>query len=156
MPRALYLTPRSCNWRPGENTRPPRRVFRRAALRSGTQLRHATLVDDPSIFTVQAFSLITWYMVTACRRIRAIMHLGFAVQPAYTLGIHRHEANSSFGPHIAKSRERAWKTLRVCDLFLSASMGRPSITSRIDSNIPSESSSSDANERLASAMNRIC
>jgi hypothetical protein len=117
-------------------------------------MRH--LVDDPSIFTVQAFSLITWYMVTACRRNGATMHLGFAVQAAYALGIHRQEANISFGPEIAKSRERAWKTLRVCDLFLSASMGRPSITSRIDSNVPSESLSMDANERLASAMNRIC
>jgi hypothetical protein len=116
-----------------------------------------SLIDDPSIVTVQAFSLITWYMLTASRRNGATMNLGFAVQAAYALGIHRHEANTSFGPEMAHLRERAWKTLRVCDLFLSASMGRPSITSRIDSNIPLGASSlTDANNRLASAMTRIC
>ena len=120
---------------------------------------HATkyLVDDPSLITVQAFSLITWYMLSACRRNGATMNLGFAVQAAYALGLHRHEANISFGAQTAKSRERAWKTLRVCDLFLSASMGRPSITSRIDANVLSGTSYPiDANDRLASAMTRIC
>jgi hypothetical protein len=117
-------------------------------------LRH--LIDDPSIFTVQAFSLITWYMLTASRRNGATMNLGFAVQAAYALGIHRHEANTSFGTEMAKTRERAWKTLRVCDLFLSSSMGRPSITSRVDANVPSPASGLDTDERLASAMTRIC
>jgi hypothetical protein len=123
----------------------------------GRDLAVKHLVDNPSLVTVQAFSLITWYMVTASRRNGATMNLGFAVQAAYALGIHRHEANVAFGAETAKSRERAWKTLRVCDLFLSASMGRPSITSRIDANIPSGPSSlTDPSDRLASAMTRIC
>ena len=123
----------------------------------GRDLAMKHLVDDPSLITVQAFSLITWYMVTASRRYGATMNLGFAVQAAYALGIHRHEANVSFGAVTAKSRERAWKTLRICDLFLSASMGRPSITSRIDANIPiGYSSLTDPSDRLASAMTRIC
>ncbi len=115
------------------------------------------LVDDPSILTVQAFCLVTWYMVTACRRNGALMNIGLAVQAAYALGIHIQEANASFPREMAILRERAWKTLRVCDLFLSASMGRPSITSHIDSSSPLESiSPSDPNDRLSSAMSRIC
>ena len=102
----------------------------------GRQYAIIDLVDDPSLLTVQAFSMIAWYMVTACRRNGALMYLGFAVQAAYSLGIHRHEANVVFGKEAAISRERAWKTLRACDLFLSASMGRPSTTSNIDCNIP--------------------
>ena len=116
-----------------------------------------TLVDDPSILTVQAFCLIAWYMVTACRRNGALMNIGLAVQAAYALGVHTREANASFPRDMAVLRERAWKTLRVCDLFLSASMGRPSITSHIDSSSPFESISlSDPNDRLSSAMSRIC
>jgi hypothetical protein len=131
----------------------------------GLGRRYATtdLVEDPSILTVQAFSLITWYMVTACRRNGASMNLGFAVQAAYSLGIHRHEANVVFGKEVAISRKRAWKTLRVCDLFLSASMGRPSTTSNIDCNIPCRRHLRPDNEehaeeylRLDSAMTRIC
>ena len=129
----------------------------------GRQYATTDLVEDPSILTVQAFSMITWYMVTACRRNGASMNLGFAVQAAYSLGIHRHEANVVFGKEAAISRERAWKTLRVCDLFLSASMGRPSTTSNIDCNIPCRRHMRPDNEehaeeylRLDSAMTRIC
>ena len=129
----------------------------------GRQYATTDLVDDPSLLTVQAFSMITWYMVTACRRNGALMNLGFAVQAAYSLGIHRHEANVVFGKEAAISRERAWKTLRACDLFLSASMGRPSTTSNIDCNIPCRRHIRPDNEehadeylRLDSAMTRIC
>lgn len=132
-------------------------------FRLGRQHATTNLIDDPSLVTVQAFSLIIWYMVTACRRNGALMNLGFAVQAAYALGIHRHEANVVFGEEVAISRERAWKTLRVCDLFLSASMGRPSTTSNIDCNIPcrkrmqpDDERQADAYDRLSSAMTRIC
>lgn len=120
---------------------------------------HATvhLVDNPSLSTVQAFCMITWYMLTGCRQNAALMNLGIAVQAAYAIGVHRQEANAAFGTQVAALRERAWKTLRVCDLFLSASMGRPSLTSRIDSNVSLASLSiSNPNNRLSSSMSRIC
>jgi hypothetical protein len=132
-------------------------------FRLGRQHAATNLADDPSLLTVQAFSMITWYMLTGGRRSGALMNIGFAVQAAYALGIHRHEANIVFGEEVAISRERAWKSLRVCDLFLSASMGRPSTTSNIDCNIPfrkhtqsDDECHADAYDRLASAMTRIC
>ena len=121
------------------------------------------LMDDPSILTVQVFAMIAWYMVTACRRNGALMNLGIAIQAAYALGIHRHEANIAFGKDEVTCRERAWKSLRVCDLFLSSSIGRPSSTSNIDYSNPGKSSQasnyrkeSESLDRVSSAIARIC
>ena len=129
----------------------------------GRQLAVLTLMDDLSLLTVQAFILITYYMVAACRRNGAFANLGVAVRAAYALGIHRHETNVAFVREEGMSRERAWKTLRVCDLFLSASMGRPPATSETDCNIPwasldsaADRESSSVSSQVSSAIFRIC
>ncbi|PQE19408.1 fungal specific transcription factor domain protein [Rutstroemia sp. NJR-2017a BBW] len=129
----------------------------------GRQIATFTLMDDPSLLTVQSFILITYYMLAACRRNGAFTNLGVAVRAAYALGIHRHETNVAFVPQEGISRERAWKTLRVCDLFLSASMGRPPATSDTDCNIPWTSvdqvagrESQHVPSQVASAIFRIC
>lgn len=129
----------------------------------GRQLATFTLMDDPSLLTVQAFILISYYMLAACRRNGASTNLGVAVRAAYALGIHRHETNVAFVPQEGISRERAWKTLRVCDLFLSASMGRPPATSDTDCNIPwaspeqvDDRESSTVPSQVSSAIFRIC
>jgi hypothetical protein len=129
----------------------------------GRQLAMFTLMDDPSLSTVQAFTLITYYMIAACRRNAAFTNLGVGVRAAYALGIHRHETNNAFVHEEGISRERAWKTLRVCDLWLSASMGRPPATSETVCNIPSapidselDRESSTVAAQVASAMLRIC
>ncbi|EEA25435.1 C6 transcription factor, putative [Talaromyces marneffei ATCC 18224] len=99
----------------------------------GRQQAVIHLMDDPCLMTVVAFSLISYYMLSSCRRNGAFTNIGIAARAAYALGIHRHETNRAFG---GGARERAWKSLRVCDLFLSASMGRPPATSEADCNIP--------------------
>ena len=75
----------------------------------------------------------------------------------------RHETNVAFVPEEGISRERAWKTLRVCDLFLSASMGRPPATLDTDCNTPCASlepvvdrESSTVPSQVSSAIFRIC
>jgi hypothetical protein len=129
----------------------------------GRKLAMFTLMDDPSLSTIQAFALITYYMFAACRRNAAFTNLGVAVRAAYTLGIHLHEANNAFAHEEKLCRQRAWKSLRVCDFFLSASLGRPPATSRIFCNIPSEaieqtSSTEGLNvdSQISSAISRIC
>lgn len=121
------------------------------------------LLDDLSVLTVQTHCLITWYLITACRSNRATVELGIAAQAAFALGIHRSEVNALFGKGESVTREKAWKTLRVCDLFLAASMGRPSITSNVDGNapppssgIPKENGKTTFDDRMASGMARIC
>lgn len=62
----------------------------------GRQLSFLRLLDDLSLATVQAFCLITYYMIASCRRNGAFTNLGIAARTAYALGIHRHETNSAF------------------------------------------------------------
>ena len=129
----------------------------------GRQLTMFNLMDDPSLATIQAVLLITYYMMAACQYNAAFINLGVAARAAYTLGIHLHETNTVFGGEEGLSRERAWKSLRVCDLFLAASLGRPPMTSEAVSNVTwvpvkslSDQESPGVAEQLFSAMFRIC
>ncbi|KAJ4075275.1 hypothetical protein NW760_015427 [Fusarium oxysporum] len=86
------------------------------------------MMDDISISAVQSNILITMYLLGASRRNAAFMYLGSAVRAAYALGIHRHDINKHFKQSDYLLRERLWKVLRVLDLFMSASLGRPPST----------------------------
>ncbi|KAF4339183.1 transcriptional regulatory [Fusarium beomiforme] len=85
----------------------------------------SNFMDDISIFAVQANILITSYLLSASRRNAAFMYLGSAVRAAYALGIQRHDINRTFKQSDYVLRERLWKVLRMLDLFMSASLGRP-------------------------------
>jgi hypothetical protein len=91
--------------------------------------RYFSLSEDPSISTVQAYALITMYLLNAARRNAAFMNLGTAVRAAYALGLHRKEIAALFPPAEFKTRERLWRVIRILDLFMSASLGRPPSTS---------------------------
>ncbi|EFX04070.1 c6 zinc finger domain containing protein [Grosmannia clavigera kw1407] len=94
--------------------------------------RYLTLSEDalePSVPTIQAYILMTVFLLGASRRNAAFMCLGTAVRAAYALGIYRSDVNSVFEPAECAPRERLWKALRILDLFLSTSMGRPPSTS---------------------------
>ncbi|KAK3320115.1 hypothetical protein B0T19DRAFT_404641 [Cercophora scortea] len=99
-------------------------------------LAFANLSGNLGIGSVQAFLLITLYMLSGCQISGAFLFFGIAVRAAYSIGIHRTEVNSRFGPEIHRQRDRIWKSLRVVDLFLSTSMGRPPATSDIDCTVP--------------------
>ncbi|KAH7039549.1 uncharacterized protein B0I36DRAFT_233310, partial [Microdochium trichocladiopsis] len=129
----------------------------------GRQLVMFNLMNDPSLATVQAVMLITYYMMAACQHNAAFVNLGVAVRAAYTLGIHIHETNEAFDHEVGLARERAWKSLRVCDLFLAASLGRPPATSESVSNIAwlpieplQDGQRPGVAEQVFSAMFRIC
>lgn len=96
----------------------------------------ATLSGDLGVGTVQAFALITVYMLCSCQINSAFLVFGIAVRAAYSIGVHRTEVNARFGPEIHRQRDRLWKSLRVVDLFLSTSMGRPPATSDVDCTVP--------------------
>ncbi|KAL0941533.1 C6 transcription factor [Colletotrichum truncatum] len=86
-------------------------------------------MENPTNNTVRSYVLITVYLLGASRRNSAFMHLGVAVRAAYALGIHRRDNPSLFSKNEQDTRERLWKALRVLDMFLSASLGRPLATS---------------------------
>ncbi|EFY94983.1 Zn(2)-C6 fungal-type DNA-binding domain protein [Metarhizium robertsii ARSEF 23] len=94
----------------------------------GRYLSARYLMDDPSTLAVEAYILIAMYLLAASRRNAAFMHLGFAVRPAYALGL-RLKAVSMLSPADEfRRRERIWKSLRSIDILSSALLGRPPAT----------------------------
>ncbi|KAI1140627.1 hypothetical protein F5Y05DRAFT_280529 [Hypoxylon sp. FL0543] len=94
------------------------------------------LGGDLGIETVQAFALVTLYMLRACQINGSFLFFGIAARAAYSIGLHRTEVNSRFGSETHTQRDRLWKSLRVLDLFLSISMGRPPSMSDVDCTVP--------------------
>lgn len=90
------------------------------------------LSGDSGLSTVQAFVLITLYMLRSCQINGAFLFFGFAVRAAFSIGVHRTEINARFGSESGRQRDRLWISLRILDLYLSASMGRPPATSDVD------------------------
>jgi len=101
-------------------------------LARGRELAVSSFMDDPSVLTIQSYALITFYMLSACRRNGAFMLLGIAVRAAYALGLHRSDISNLFEEKEKNTRERVWKSLRVLDLYMSGSLGRPPATSEVD------------------------
>ncbi|KAL2844532.1 fungal-specific transcription factor domain-containing protein [Aspergillus pseudoustus] len=98
----------------------------------GRQIALLHLTEDPSLETVQAFVLISLYMLSCSRRNGSFLNLGIAISAAKALGLHRSETNRSFPEREARLRERIWSTLRYHDLFFCAMMGRTSSTITTD------------------------
>ncbi|KAK5659207.1 hypothetical protein OQA88_1298 [Cercophora sp. LCS_1] len=106
----------------------------------------ASLGGNLGIGSVQAFILITLYMLGACQINGAFLFFGIAVRAGFSIGVHRTAVNSRFGPEAHRQRDRLWKSLRVVDLFLSTSMGRPPATSDTDCTVPYRETGADGKE----------
>ncbi|KAI1748773.1 fungal-specific transcription factor domain-containing protein [Xylaria castorea] len=91
----------------------------------GKHLALSALGGNLSVGTVQSFLLTTLYMLRSCQINGAYLFFGIAARAAYAIGLHRTEVNARFGPAIHTRRDRLWKSVRVLDLYLSQSMGRP-------------------------------
>ncbi|PWY89344.1 hypothetical protein BO70DRAFT_369072 [Aspergillus heteromorphus CBS 117.55] len=115
---------------------------------SGRQLAFSAFTETPSIYTIQSYVLISMYMLGACRRNGAFMNLGIALRAAYAVGIHRKDANALFCARERRARERVWKSLRMMDLYLSASLGRPPATLDLDYDLHEEGISPGEQQRL--------
>lgn len=144
--------------RPGEGGE----TLAEAYFTRGRHLVASNFMDDPSVFTIQSYALITMYMMIICRRNGAFMNLGIAVRAAYALGLHRSDISGLFEARERRTRERVWKSLRILDIFLSASLGRPPATSEVDGGHVSWTKPSRDYEDIhidglsLSAMLRIC
>ncbi|EHK49300.1 hypothetical protein TRIATDRAFT_214226 [Trichoderma atroviride IMI 206040] len=109
-------------------------------------LAYTDLSDSLGVETVQAFILVTVYMLCSCQINGAFLFFGIAARAAYSIGLHRTEVNARFGQEIHRQRDRLWKSLRVLDLFLSSSLGRPPSTSDVDCTVPYRAVDADGNE----------
>lgn len=111
-------------------------------------LAFASLSGNLGVASVQAFILITFYSLGACQINAAFLFFGIAARAAYSIGIHRTAVNSRFGPDVHRQRDRLWKSLRVVDLFLSTSMGRPPATSDVDCTVPYKAQDDAGDEKF--------
>ncbi|KAI0468910.1 fungal-specific transcription factor domain-containing protein [Xylaria cf. heliscus] len=109
----------------------------------GKHLALSALGGNLSVGTVQSFLLTTLYMLRSCQINGAYLFFGIAARAAYAIGLHRTEVNSRFGPAIHTRRDRLWKSVRVLDLYLSQSMGRPPAAADPDCTVPYHTSLSD-------------
>ncbi|KAJ5156562.1 hypothetical protein N7492_009365 [Penicillium capsulatum] len=130
---------------------------------SGRQLAFSAFQETPSIHTIQSYVLVSMYMLGACRRNGSFMNLGIALRAAYAVGIHRKDANALFCGRERRARERVWKSLRMMDLFLSASLGRPPATSDYDYDIRDDNPLSSQKKRtmtpgqqISAAVSSLC
>lgn len=143
--------------RPFDNDELAEQYFHR-----GRELAISSFMDDPSVLTVQSYILIAFYLLTSCRRNGAFMLLGIAIRAAYALGLHRSDISALFESRERQTREKVWKSLRVLDLFMSASLGRPPATSEVDGGNVAWESKARVYEDVrmgashSSAMLRIC
>ncbi|KAL2176513.1 uncharacterized protein P884DRAFT_202844 [Thermothelomyces heterothallicus CBS 202.75] len=111
-------------------------------------LAFTSLSGNVGVASVQAFILVTFYSLGACQINGAFLFFGIAARAAYSIGIHRTTVNARFGPDVHHLRDRLWKSLRVLDLFLSTSMGRPPATSDVDCTVPYRAQDEDGQERF--------
>ncbi|KAF2717271.1 hypothetical protein K431DRAFT_307113 [Polychaeton citri CBS 116435] len=81
---------------------------------------------------IQGFVLMTVYLLRAAQPNLAFLYFGLAARTAYAIGVHRTEVNAHFGDDRHEQRDRTWKSLRIVDLFLSTSLGRPPALSDVD------------------------
>lgn len=98
-------------------------------FRVGRRQAILLFTEEPSVATVQSHALISAYLLAACRRNAAFMNLGIAIRACHALGLHRADVQTLFTAQQRRARKRAWNTVRILDLYSSASMGRPPATS---------------------------
>ncbi|KAH8821928.1 hypothetical protein F5884DRAFT_107910 [Xylogone sp. PMI_703] len=101
----------------------------------GRQIALQELTNDPTLETVQAFILISLYMLGSSRCNGAFLNLGIAISAAKSLGIHHSETNIEFSDNESRLRKRIWRTIRYHDLFFCAMMGRTSSIITTDSSL---------------------
>lgn len=141
--------------------------------RRGRQIALLELTDEPRLETVQAFILISLFMLGCSQRNGSFMNLGFAISAAKALGFHRDDINDAFPESnsqlryekfhfnqvvcllIIDNRARIWRSLRYHDLFFCAMMGRTPLTMTTDYYYSDEhvkqmsSSDNDTGQQLA-------
>lgn len=126
----------------------------------GRHMAVMNFTDAPSLMTIQAYICITMYMLGACRRNAAFMQFGIAVRAAFALGMHKSSTHALFDETEAGARRRIWKSVRLLDIFLSASLGRPPATSDVsmetDKNVAEEAAQVTSTDPFSNKVLALC
>ncbi|KAJ5227608.1 uncharacterized protein N7469_007614 [Penicillium citrinum] len=96
----------------------------------GQRRAFSNLLEDPSMDSIRAFLLLSFYMFGACRRNAAFMYLGVAARSAAALGLHT-DSSGVLSSDEREERSRLWMSLCVIDLLASSILGRPAATAAL-------------------------
>lgn len=113
------------------------------------------LTEDVSIQSTQLYLLLALFLHGASRRNSAYVCLGQAIRSAYALGIHQHCRAHLFSETENKQRARLWGSIRVMELFTSASLGRPSSTASVSAYAEVPSLSDDVYDILGAILTDV-
>lgn len=94
----------------------------------GRHLGTEYATGEPSYASLQHLCLLGAYLVGQSLMNAAFIQIGSAVRVAHVLGLHRQTQAISVDTQEAQMRNRLWKTVRLQDLFLSATLGHPVAT----------------------------
>lgn len=101
------------------------------------QIATKSIMEPPTIMTVQVFMLVTLYLFVVCRRNAAFTHLGVALRAAQCIGLHDPDVVASLLPNDRLVWTRAWKYLQILDVSSCAFMGRTLATRSTPQNLVS-------------------
>ncbi|KAH7170321.1 fungal-specific transcription factor domain-containing protein [Dactylonectria macrodidyma] len=85
--------------------------------------------EDGDIWSIQAHSLMSVYMLTVSKWTDAYAYLGAAVRSAYALGLHKGLGIATGSNELVAERRNLWRSLFVLDRFLATSLGWPVVIS---------------------------
>jgi hypothetical protein len=83
---------------------------------------------EPSYASLQYFCLFGAYLMGQSLMNAALIQIGSAVRVAHVLGLHLQTRATAVDAWEAQMRKRLWKTVRLQDHFLSATLGHPIAT----------------------------
>ncbi|KAL4782135.1 hypothetical protein BJX76DRAFT_302866 [Aspergillus varians] len=104
----------------------------RLFFKRAQQCAFAGMLENPSLDLIRLFTLMSFYMLGACRRNAAFMYLGVAARAAAALGLHL-TAFDLLEADEQQKRTRVWMSLCTLDLLVSSILGRPPATANLHS-----------------------
>ncbi|KAL4757127.1 Zn(II)2Cys6 transcription factor [Aspergillus foveolatus] len=117
------------------------------------QCAFAGMLENPSMDLIRLFTLLSFYMLGACRRNAAFMYLGVAARAAAALGLHL-TAVTAFDADEQQKRQAIF--FFGNDLLVSSILGRPPATANLHSepaDIESTPQSGAGDDRLVASYN---
>lgn len=104
-------------------------IVEKSSVSRSQHIAFQTMLEDPSLEMIQIFTLLSFYMLGACRRNAAFMYLGVAARAAHALGLHHPAAYNALPEAKVRARLRSWKSLVTLDQIVASILGRAPATS---------------------------
>lgn len=99
-----------------------------AGFNHGRRVAFRENLENPTVDLIRLFLLMSFYMIGACRRHTAVMHIGVACTAAIMLGLHDTEQYAGLQPAERRIRWKTYQALVTTDSVNATLLGRPLMT----------------------------